>query len=184
MNQRLTHLLLGALVLVAGSPPEATAARGRRRDRARAPMGGSVERGRSGGEALAQSFYEMAVEKGKTGQYGQARSLMARAVEKSPSNEKYRYYLSLLHFKIGDLGDASREAEKLRSATRERYQTKAMALLDRIDGILKGDIPTGGLPGEGGTGAGMHMPSRVLPPDAYVNIARTAGGKPDRVEVS
>jgi hypothetical protein len=162
---------------MAGNPADALAARGSASKRA----GGSASRARSGGSVLAQSYYTRAVKMGQQGNYEEAKTLLGRAVEKNPDNEKYRYFLSLLLFKVGDFGEAASRARGLQNASSERYRTKASALLARIDDYLRGNVSVGNPAGSGGIPS-AHARD-VLPPGAYVNIARSAseinaGGSP------
>lgn len=169
MARRLLTLCLGACFLATMVPTELEAARGRKRNR-RKDLGGNSRRARRGGEALAQSYYESAVRMGKKGQYGQATQLMERAVEKNNSNEKYRYYLSLLLYKTGDFGEAASHLKRLERARSDRYRTKAGALMSRIDGVLNGSVPlVQPLRPSMPAGSGGHL--EVLPPSAYVNVA-------------
>ena len=167
-------LVVAASLLLGASPQAAQAARSRNRSNS---LGGSARRAASGGEALAQSFYERAVLLGKQGQYGQASKLMGTVVQKNPSNDKYRYYHALLLYKIGDFGEAASECRRLERASLERYRRKGSALAERIQGIQSGEIATvqplrapGGVP----VGAARLERMGTLPESAYMNVANMA----------
>lgn len=157
-------LILAALILVPTSATEAARSRNR---------GGSWRRARTSGEALAQRFYEQSVQLGKQRQYGQASHLMKRAVEKNPSNEKYRYFLSLLLYKIGDFGESMDHLKRLENGRMDRYRKKAGALMARIDQVLREEVPVVA-PIQPSQPAGSWSHLEVLPPDAYVNVAGQA----------
>lgn len=139
--------------------------------------GGSAQRGLSGGEALAQSFYERSVLFAKQRKYGQAVQLMERVVDKNPQNEKYRYFLSLLLYKQGNLTAAAQQARSLRNARVERYRLKSEALLGRITAAQRAQTPApsyhrSSVPASAPEpGKVMQVGLGTLPDDAYFNVA-------------
>ena len=140
--------------------------------------GGSAQRALGKGTALAQSFYERSVLFAKQRRFGDAVQLMGRAVDKNPYNEKYRYFLSLLFYKSGDLGESALQAKKLSQASNEKYRLKSRALLNRIDLALQGQIPMRKSSARPVSSRSYPQgPSlQALPDNAYFNVAQMARG--------